>query len=160
MNRGLKRWLLLLGRLGIAAIFLYAGYEKVREPWIQFAVSIDTFKVAPEAWLPTIAQYLPWFEIILGLWLLLPSAISKWGALVATGMLTFFLGIGIRAAALGLTVDCGCFGAGHSGALDATWFTEHVAMLALGVVVTVFEFLPARNRRGGGYIAPDMVPGD
>lgn len=162
--RAVKRWLLLLGRLGIAAIFLYAGYEKIREPWLQFAISIDTFKVVPETWLQPIARYLPWFEVILGVWLLLPSAISKYGALVSTGMLTFFLGIGIRASVLGLTVDCGCFGAGHSGAIDATWFAEHVAMLALGLLVTVFEFLPSRRRSidygRSSAISPNPASGD
>ncbi len=36
----MKRWLLIAGRLTIAGIFLYAGYEKVREPWLQFAISV------------------------------------------------------------------------------------------------------------------------
>jgi len=141
----MRRWLLFAGRLAIAVLFLYAGYEKVRQPWIQFAISVDSFKVVPDTWEKPIAEILPWFEICLGLWLLLPSVVSRWATLVATGLLMFFLSIGIRASVLGLNVDCGCFGAGHSGAIDKTWFLEHVAMVVGAVVVTVFEFLPARK---------------
>jgi hypothetical protein len=153
----MKRWLLLAGRLGIAALFLFAAYEKLREPWLQFAISIDTFKVVPESWLPTIAQYFPWLELALGVWLLLPRVVARYATLIALGLLTFFLSIGIRASVLGLTVDCGCFGAGHSGAIDATWFTEHVAMVALALAVTVFEFLPARRLIEIEYPSADLA---
>lgn len=140
----MKRWLLLAGRLALAAIFLYAGYEKVREPWLQFAISVESFKLVPDGWLEPIARILPWCEIALGLAILIPGFLARWSSLILTGMLSFFLFIGVRAYAKGLTVDCGCFGAGHSGAIDATWFTEHVAMLALGLAVTGGEFLKGR----------------
>jgi uncharacterized membrane protein YphA (DoxX/SURF4 family) len=143
MNRATKRWLLIAGRLIIAVIFLYAGYEKVREPWLQFAVSIETFKVVPETWLEPIARILPWCEIALAI-ALITGIFSRWFSLIATLLLTFFLGIGIRAYAKGLTVDCGCFGAGGGG-IDARWFAEHVAMLALGLAVTAGEFLRSRS---------------
>jgi uncharacterized membrane protein YphA (DoxX/SURF4 family) len=142
----MKRWLLLAGRLIIAVIFLYAGYEKVREPWLQFAVSIESFKAVPETWLEPLARLLPWCEIALGI-SLLPHILTRWFSLVATLLLSLFLAVGIRAYAKGLTVDCGCFGAGNSGAIDAKWFAEHVAMVALALAVTVGEFLRARASR-------------
>lgn len=140
----MKRWLLIAGRLVIAGIFLYAGYEKVREPWIQFAVSVDQFKAVPDSWIQPIARILPWGEIALAV-ALLSGILARWFSLIATLLLALFLGVGIRAYALGLTVDCGCFGAGHSGNIDAMWFVEHVGMLALGLAVTVGAFLMARS---------------
>ena len=134
----MKRWLLIAGRLGIAVIFLYAGIAKVREPWLQFAVSIESFKMVPESWLEPIARILPWCEIALAI-ALLPGILARWFSLILTGMLAFFLFIGIRAYAKGLAVDCGCFGSG-GGAIDAKWFVEHAAMLALGLAVTAGEF--------------------
>jgi uncharacterized membrane protein YphA (DoxX/SURF4 family) len=142
----MKRWLLIAGRLIIAVIFLYAGYEKVREPWLQFAISIDSFKVVPESWLEPLARTLPWCEIALGM-SLLPGILSRYFALIATLLLTLFLSVGIRAYAKGLQVDCGCFGAGNSGAIDAKWFAEHLAMVALALAVTVGEFLRSRSAR-------------
>jgi uncharacterized membrane protein YphA (DoxX/SURF4 family) len=149
MKRGLLSALLIVGRLGIAVIFLYAGIAKVREPWLQFAVSIETFKIVPESWLEPLARYLPWCEIALGI-ALVSGMLARWFSLIATGMLTWFLFIGIRAVAKGLTVDCGCFGSGGGG-IDAKWFVEHVAMLALGLAVTAGEFLRTRS--------PKFVPG-
>ncbi len=147
----MKRWLLIAGRLIIAVIFLYAGYEKVREPWLQFAVSVESFKLAPDTWIEPIARILPWCEIALGI-SLLPGIFSRWFSLIATLLLGFFLFIGIRAAVKGLNVDCGCFGAGHSGAIDATWFAEHIGMLALGLAVTAGEFFRARQPKRTPYI--------
>jgi uncharacterized membrane protein YphA (DoxX/SURF4 family) len=141
----MKRWLLIAGRLIIAVIFLYAGYEKVREPWLQFAIAIDSFKVVPESWLEPLARTLPWCEIALGI-SLVPGILSRYFALIATLLLTLFLSVGIRAYAKGLQVDCGCFGAGNSGAIDAKWFAEHVAMVALALGVTVGEFMRKRTR--------------
>ena len=141
----MKRWLLIAGRLAIAGIFLYAGIEKAREPWIQFAVSVDEFKAVPDTWIAPIAKTLPWAEIALAI-ALISGILTRWFALIATLLLGLFLGVGIRAYALGLTVDCGCFGAGHSGGIDAAWFAEHVAMLALGLAVTIGAFLMARTR--------------
>src|SRR5580658_194525 len=139
MKRGLLFALLIAGRLGIAVIFLYAGIAKVREPWLQFAVSIESFKIVPESWLEPLARDLPWCEIVLGI-ALISGILARWFSLIATGMLAWFLFIGIRAVAKGLTVDCGCFGSG-GGAIDAKWFVEHAAMLALGLAVTAGEFL-------------------
>jgi uncharacterized membrane protein YphA (DoxX/SURF4 family) len=152
----MKRWLLIAGRLGIAVIFLYAGIAKVREPWLQFAVSIESFKVVPDTWLEPIARMLPWCEIALGI-ALISGILARWFSLLATGMLAWFLFIGIRAYAKGLTVDCGCFGSG-GGAIDAKWFVEHAAMLALGLGVTAGEFLrgPA-PKRAADFRVPDLA---
>jgi uncharacterized membrane protein YphA (DoxX/SURF4 family) len=145
MKRGVLFALLIAGRLAIAVIFLYAGIAKVREPWLQFAVSIESFKIVPESWLEPLARDLPWCEIVLGI-ALIPGILARWFSLIATGMLAWFLFIGIRAVAKGLTVDCGCFGSG-GGAIDAKWFVEHAAMLALGLAVTAGEFLRSRSPR-------------
>jgi uncharacterized membrane protein YphA (DoxX/SURF4 family) len=139
----MKRWLLIAGRLIIAILFLYAGYEKVREPWLQFAISVESFKMVPETWLEPIARILPWCEIVLGLGLLSGLG-ARWFSLIAAGLLTFFWFIGIRASVKGLIVDCGCFGSGGGG-IDAKWHVEHAAMFALGLAVLVGEFWKARK---------------
>src|ERR1700749_4898372 len=136
----MKRGLLIAGRLIVAVIFLYAGYQKVREPWIQFAVSVSEFKAVPDSWVQPISRILPWSEIALGI-ALVSGILARWFSLIVTLLLLLFLGVGIRAYALGLAVDCGCFGAGKSGGIDAMWFLEHGAMVALALAVTIGEFL-------------------
>lgn len=135
------RWLLIACRLGLALIFLWAGIAKAREPWLNFSIAINEFQIVPETWLEPIARTLPWAEIALGI-ALIPGILARWFSLTVTGMLAWFLFIGIRAKVLGLSVDCGCFGSGH-GTIDAMWFVEHVAMLLLGLAVTTGEFWKA-----------------
>lgn len=142
----MKRWLLIAGRLAIAGMFLYAGYEKVREPWLQFAISVDSFKAVPDSWIQPIARILPWGEIALG-FALLTGILTRWFALTATLLLTLFLTVGIRAYALGLIVDCGCFGVGNGGAIDAKWIAEHTGFVLLGLAVTIGAFLMAKSRK-------------
>jgi uncharacterized membrane protein YphA (DoxX/SURF4 family) len=152
----MKRWLLIAGRLAIAVIFLWAGIAKVREPWLQFAVSIESFKIVPDSWLEPLARTLPWCEIALAI-ALITGVLARWFSLLATGMLAWFLFIGIRAYAKGLTVDCGCFGSG-GGAIDAKWFVEHALMLALGLAVTAGEFLRGRApKRVGDLRLPNLA---
>ena len=35
-------------RLLLAAVFLYAAYTKLRQPWLLFAMSIDSYHMLPE----------------------------------------------------------------------------------------------------------------
>lgn len=135
----MKRGLLIAGRVILGGIFLYAGYAKLREPWLQFAVSLDTWKILPETALEPFAKTLPWVEVVLGL-ATISGVLARWFSLIATALLTFFLGLGVWAYATGRQVDCGCFGSG-GGQLDARWFTEHGLMVALGLGVTVGAFL-------------------
>jgi uncharacterized membrane protein YphA (DoxX/SURF4 family) len=136
----LRRWLPLVGRLALAVIFLYSGYAKLRDPWLQFAISVDSFKVVPDSWLEPIARTLPPCEVLLGI-ALLSGLFPRFLTAYTTLLLTLFLSVGIRAYALGLTVDCGCFGQGASGRIDALWFVEHGAMVALALFTTILYFM-------------------
>jgi uncharacterized membrane protein YphA (DoxX/SURF4 family) len=141
MKRPLLKISLLVGQVALAAIFIYAGYAKLREPWVQFAVSLSTFKLLPDNALEPLAKYLPWAELALGI-ALLSGILLRWSALIASLLLTLFFAVLIRSYAMGLQVDCGCFGSGES-ALGPLRLAEEAAMLALALAVTIAAF---RNR--------------
>jgi len=136
----MKRIALLIARIALAAIFIAAGYLKLREPWLQFAVSISTFKLVPSDWLEPMARIIPWAELALGIAILSGIAL-RWFALIATLLLTLFFAVLIRSYALGMQVDCGCFGPGE--VLGPKRLAEEAAMLALALVVTVAAFRTA-----------------
>jgi len=140
----MKRWLLIAGRLIIAAIFLYSGYSKLREPWFQFEVSLESFKVLPEYALEPIARTMPWLEVLLGV-ALLSGILARWFALIASVLLAVFVGAAARAYSMGLNVDCGCFGSGGDP-LGPKWFAEHGGMLVLALAVTVGAFVMSKRR--------------
>lgn len=143
MSRRLK-WLLLAGRIALAAIFLAAGIAKLREPWAQFAVSLYTFKLLPDNLLEPIAKTLPWCEVALGI-AILSGIARRWFSLAGALLITLFLSVLVRSYALGLQVDCGCFGSGE--ALGPMTLVRDSTMLILAAAVTWGEFRAARGRR-------------
>ena len=143
-NPKLRRGLLLVGRLILAGIFIAAGYLKLREPWLQFAVSLNSFRILPDSALEPIARTLPWCELALGL-AILSGVLLRWFSLVASAMLTVFLGVLVRSYAMGLQVDCGCFGPGE--ALGPKTLVRDGLMLLLALAVTMAAF---RIRPGSG----------
>ncbi len=149
----MKRWLLIAARLVLAGIFLYAGIAKLRDPWPQFAVAIDGFKMVPDNLLEPMARGLPWIEVAAGLGLLV-NVLAPWAGIATTLMLVSFNIAGAWAYAKGLQVDCGCFGSGSADPINALWFAEHGAMLALALAVTVGCFL----MKSGKAPAPEPSP--
>jgi len=138
-----KRILLLVGRLALAAIFLAAGYFKLREPWLQFAVSLSGFRILPDNALEPFAKTLPWFEVALGA-AILSGIWMRWFSLVASAVLVVFLSVLIRSLAMGLQVDCGCFGTGE--ALGPMTIVRDSTMLILALAVTIGAFrIPPRS---------------
>jgi len=45
---------------------------------------------------------------------------------------------------MGLTPDCGCFGAGGGDMLGPKWFAEHGAMVLLALAVSFGGFIQSR----------------
>lgn len=96
--------------LGLAAVFVYAGVDKMRDP-LQFADSVAGFAILPAALISPFALALPPFEVACGLLLLWPRA-RRVGALALALLSVMFFAALSSALLRGLTLDCGCFGIG------------------------------------------------
>jgi putative oxidoreductase len=101
---------LLVISLALAALFIYAGADKIRDP-LEFADSIAAFAILPRVFVNLFALSLPPFEIACGLLLLWPST-SRFATLAVFVMSLVFFAALSSALLRGLTLDCGCFGAG------------------------------------------------
>src|ERR1035438_8850015 len=62
--------LALILRVALGAIFVYAAWIKLREPWALFAMAIDSYQVLPVWAVEVVARALPWFELLLGVLLI------------------------------------------------------------------------------------------
>ena len=155
-----RRWgriLLIIGRIVLGGIFIAAGVAKLRPvvrgmPWSRasvntslamFAMQVDSYQMLSSNNANLVAHALPYAELALGLWivsgvwLVLPS-------LVTTLMLGGFLTAMIRAYALGLEINCGCFGPGEKvGPLS---FLRDGSFFALSLAVTIGAYLLARKK--------------
>jgi uncharacterized membrane protein YphA (DoxX/SURF4 family) len=123
---------LFVGRLILSAIFLYAAWVKLREPWWMFAASIDSYQLVPPSVSIFIARTLPWFELLLGV-LLVVGFRLRWVAIVCAFLLLFFWLSMLRAWLKGMEIDCGCFGPGE--AVSPLTLLRDGAMMALAAFV-------------------------
>jgi uncharacterized membrane protein YphA (DoxX/SURF4 family) len=142
----MKRWLLVIGRLILGVIFVYAAYAKLRAPWIEFAGSLAAFQILPDNLLEPIAHILPWSELLLGLGLI-SGVWQRWFSLMASLLLLLFFSVMVRSYAMGLQIDCGCFGPGE--ALGPKTLARDFTMLALAVAVTIASFRMKRDPHAG-----------
>jgi uncharacterized membrane protein YphA (DoxX/SURF4 family) len=136
----MRRRLVIVLRLALAAIFAFAAYSKLRHPWVVFAMSVDSYQVLPEWAVLAVARTLPWSELILsvllaiGIWL-------RYTSLAAAAVLGLFFVMMLIAYGRGLAIDCGCFGFGETLSLrtlarDGLLLTASIAL----------AFLAARSR--------------
>jgi hypothetical protein len=104
-------------RVVLAAMFFYTGYVKIKSP-LQFAVTLMGYELFPEALIPFFAQWFPWAEIALGVFLIFNGVIFgeksvKWKtryiAAATTALLLFFTVILSITYFRGIDANCGCF---------------------------------------------------
>jgi len=153
----LARTLLLLGRLALAAIFLFAAYAKLKPqaamPWsgpsiktslALFAMQVDSYQLLPPQLVSSVAHFLPPFELFLGLWLL-SGVFLPYSALVTTLLIAVFFATQLRTYRAGLEINCGCFGPGER--LGPKTLLHDGAFLALASAITIGAFLQRRKTR-------------
>lgn len=136
------RWLLLAGRLILGGVFAYAGYAKLRQPWMLFAMSINSYQIVSEASTKWLAQTLPWFELALGL-ALISGWILRWSAAIASALLVFFFSVMLHAYMKNLEIFCGCFGVGEK--LGPITLVRDGSLAAMAVAVAIGAFLMHRR---------------
>lgn len=134
----------LLLRVILAGVFIYAGYVKLRDPWQLFAASIASYDIVPMWAAEIIAKTFPWFEIALGAGLLIGWKLLPPSAVLTAMVLIFFNVMLWRAFLQGKEIDCGCFGPGET----LTWKTllRDGSMLAGALLVVWWSLVQRRQR--------------
>jgi uncharacterized membrane protein YphA (DoxX/SURF4 family) len=148
--------LLMVGRLALAGIFLFAAYAKLKPqaamPWSSasirtslsmFAMQVDSYQLLPPQLVSPAAHFLPLFELFLGLWLL-TGVWLRYSSLVTTLLLSAFFAMMVRTYRMGLEINCGCFGPGER--LGPKTLLRDGSLLALALAVTIGAFLLRRKR--------------
>jgi uncharacterized membrane protein YphA (DoxX/SURF4 family) len=148
-----RRIIIWLGRILIAGIFIYAGLAKMvrwdmhpRPPIgiarALFAAQIDSYQMVPPWVVLQVARWLPWTEIALGVLLLIGWRLRIWATLATLVIGGFFAAV-VRAYALGLDINCGCFAKPEP--LTGMTVLRDGGLFLLGVLMTVFAFQEARK---------------
>lgn len=104
------RWVGLVLRVGVGAVWIVAGALKFPDPAASVR-AVRAYDLLPESIVPFIGHALPVFEVLVGVCLV--AGLLTRAMAVASALLFVAFIIGISAAwARGLQIDCGCFGGG------------------------------------------------
>lgn len=125
------RYLLLLLRLVLGAVFVYAAWLKLKEPWQLFAMAVDAYGLLPQWAVIVVARALPWVELVLG-GLLIAGLWLRVSSTALSLILLGFFALMVRSYAAGMQIDCGCFGAGEP---ISPWTLLRDGSLLLGALV-------------------------
>jgi uncharacterized membrane protein YphA (DoxX/SURF4 family) len=143
---------LLIGRMALGVLFLYAAYAKLhyagawhlRDYHFLFAFGINSYEMLSFEGALLLARVLPWLEVALGL-LLISGIALRWVGSVTTLLLIVFMYALARAAIQGLAINCGCFG--NQSTSPARELVLDSLLLLTAVAVTVGAFLSRRPGR-------------
>ena len=108
---------LLLGRLILGYVFIYASIDKIIDP-ASFSDIIDNYHITPVLLNNLFALFVPMLELVIGICLIFNLNI-KGASFISIALLLWFLFILSQALVRGINVDCGCFDL-NSGSLDDT----------------------------------------
>ncbi|MFQ6678018.1 MAG: MauE/DoxX family redox-associated membrane protein [Fidelibacterota bacterium] len=146
MNSNLKNNIVLLFRLILGVMFIYASLDKIAHPE-EFAKQIGYYKALPFGLENTVAIILPWTELIIGLCFLIGIFVDGATLLSIIMMIVFILMIS-QAMLRGIDISCGCFKVSADGEnIGLNTIIRDIIFLVMSFVVLnrqerKFELIP------------------
>ena len=136
-------------RFALGGVLLVAGVLKAHDGPAATASSIAAYRLLPPAIVAPLGAFLPYFEIVLGAYLVF-GLFTRPVAIVAALQFVAFAGAVASLVVRGIPADCGCFGSSVS--TPPSW--GHVA---LDLVLALLAALVARFAPGA--LAVDRLLG-
>jgi uncharacterized membrane protein YphA (DoxX/SURF4 family) len=100
----------LVARVALGLVLISAGGLKVADP-NEAITAVTAYQILPDGLATLVGYGLPFFEIMLGLFLVIGLA-TRASAATAGVLMVVFIAAVSSAWARGLSIDCGCFGGG------------------------------------------------
>ena len=144
--RGKADKIVLMVRLALGCVFLYAGIIKIADP-LAVAGSVAAYRILPYFGNYLAASVIPWLEAICGILLIVGWRTRAAAAIVLMLNLIFMTALA-STLARGLNIDCGCFRQG--GAKTSAWIALFRDCFFLAGAWTV---LATCSRRRGGRLS-------
>jgi uncharacterized membrane protein YphA (DoxX/SURF4 family) len=132
----LQPWIGLVCRLTLGGVLLVAGYLKIGKTEIS-QMAVRSYELLPVSIANFLGLTLPFFEVVIGLLLILGAATRVVAALGGFTMFIFISAIA-QAWARGLTIDCGCFGGGGTVNPGQTRYLQEILRDAGLVAMALF----------------------
>jgi uncharacterized membrane protein YphA (DoxX/SURF4 family) len=120
-------------RVAVGALFIWAGGAKIGHADV-FAAQIAAFRIVPHALIAPLALLLPFFEVLLGGYLVVGLYTRVTAVIAAVQLAIFATAIG-SAVMRGLSLSCGCFGPGDKTVTSWPEVIRDVAFAAVAAFV-------------------------
>jgi uncharacterized membrane protein YphA (DoxX/SURF4 family) len=128
-----NKYFLLLLRLLLALVFIFAAIEKIAAPG-NFSVSIANYKLLPSEIINIPAIIIPWIELISGSLLLLGISVKENSTIITLLLILFTVAI-IISLFRGLNIDCGCFGTTYGSKIGLLKVSENILLIISGFLL-------------------------
>ncbi len=143
MNK-LHPWLIVLIRVLLGVIFIYASYDKILDPG-KFARDIANYHIIPFGLENLIAIILPWLELFIGIGLIAGLMVDG-ASMISGGLMTIFILFILQATLRGFNIECGC-GLKEGEMVGWNKILENLVFLGASYLVwqrqqKLFEFFP------------------
>jgi hypothetical protein len=148
---------LILGGIIVGSIFLGAalgklkplegfswGLASIRISITYFAMQVESYQILSPAASMVAARVLPFFELFLGLWLLV-GILRRYAATLASIVFVFFMSAITYAYLHGLKIDCGCGIGPPEQAGPGAILRDGLRFLLPAVLLTIGSFYVYRN---------------
>ncbi len=136
MNKILNSDILkIIARIMVGLVFLIFGLEKIPVPNV-FAGEIMNYGFFPLFSVNLIAIFLPWVEVLVGIFVLLGIRLQSAATFSGILMILFIISVGI-AMAKGLDISCGC-SSSHNIKVGWQKIFENLGYLILCIYIFIF----------------------
>ena len=132
----LQPWIGLVCRLTLGGVLFVAGYLKVDKLEVS-QMAVRSYELLPIPIANFLGLALPFFEVVIGLLLIVGAATRAVAAIGGFTMFIFIIAIA-QAWARGLNIDCGCFGGGGTVAPGETRYLQEILRDAGLVAMALF----------------------
>ena len=129
-----NRWFLIICRLALGAVFIYASIDKIQHP-AAFAKQVYNYQMLPVMASNLLAMSLPWMELFAGLALIIGVFKGESALLLNALLVVFIVAISVNLYR-GVNLDCGCFStSGEGRSIGAVTLAQDVVLLLAGLAV-------------------------
>ena len=116
MNYLLKGPVILLARVILGGVFIFASLDKISNP-DAFATAIGNYHVMPFGLENLLALILPWLELLSGIFIIAGIMVDGAAIMIIMMNMVFIIAIS-QALARGISIECGCFSVSSPGEGD------------------------------------------
>ncbi len=132
-----NKYLLVLFRIIVGFVFIYAGILKISDPE-GFSDAINNYDLLPLSFVNFFAITLPWIEVVAGLFLMFGISVKENSFIFSVMLIVFILAI-IISLGRGLNIECGCFGTSSGTKVGISKLVENIVLLTFSILLIKFD---------------------